>query len=77
VKTTGLNEGIGVYARPQRLASFLAGAVYPLLAGSNPLPFTIQVREVPGADERAADFYPVTLIFFTAMKIRPPHGRDF
>ncbi len=55
----------------------VAGTVYPPLSGSNPLPFTIQGREVANADELTADFYPVTPNFFDTMKIRLLHGRDF
>jgi putative ABC transport system permease protein len=55
----------------------VAGAVYPPLAGSNPMPFTIQGREAANADEFTADFYPVTPNFFNTMKIRLLHGRDF
>jgi putative ABC transport system permease protein len=55
----------------------VAGAVYPPLSGSNPMPFTIEGREVANADEFTADFYPVTPNFFNTMKIRLLHGRDF
>jgi putative ABC transport system permease protein len=55
----------------------VAGAVYPPLSGSNPMPFTIEGREAANADEFTADFYPVTPNFFDTMKIRLLHGRDF
>jgi putative ABC transport system permease protein len=55
----------------------VAGTVYPPLSTSNPMPFTIQGRDVANADELSADFYPVTPNFFNTMKIRLLHGRDF
>jgi putative ABC transport system permease protein len=55
----------------------VAGAVYPPLAGSNPLPFTIRGREAANADDLTADFYPVTPNLFNTMKIRVLRGRDF
>src|SRR5580704_6637890 len=45
----------------------VAGAVYPPLSGSNPMPFTILGRDVANADELTADFYPVTPNFFNTM----------
>jgi putative ABC transport system permease protein len=55
----------------------VAGVAFPPLSGSNPMPFTIEGREVANADELTADFYPVTPNFFNTMKIRMLHGRDF
>jgi putative ABC transport system permease protein len=54
-----------------------AGVVYPPLAGSYPVNFTIKGREVSNPDEFSTDFFPVTPNYFATMKIPMLRGRDF
>ena len=55
----------------------VGGTVYPPLTGDNPVPFTIEGRVAPNADELTADYYPVTPGFFNTMKAAIVRGRDF